>query len=121
MDHFDDSNHHIEGTMQEKVLLPCPSCGTIHDLDFYGPGTCKLCLELADGVRQNEIDACLILAQSLKNIESIGWSSFFGGKRKSRKNKMMNQIDLGRKVTVNIVRLGGKVVGTSTGRAAVVS
>jgi hypothetical protein len=89
-------------------------------MDLYGPEICKLCLNHADSVRQDEIDASLIIAQTLESVESVGWSSFFGKKSKTHSKRKLNQLDLGRKTRVWIIRTGGKDVETSMRRVVVV-
>jgi len=117
IEHYDTDDYRIEGS-KRSVVSSCPSCGGIHDIDFYGPEICKLCLEHTDVTRQEEIEASLVLADVLTNLESVGWSSFFGKRRKSPKKRMLNQVDLERKTTMWIVRIGGKAVGTSRRRVA---
>ena len=95
-------------------------CGTIHEMDLYGPEICKLCLNDADSVRQDELDASLIIAQILESVESVGWSSFFGKRSKTYGKRKLNQVDLGRKTKVWIIRTGGKAAETSMRRVVVV-
>jgi hypothetical protein len=60
----------------------------------------------ANSARQVEIDVSLIMAQAFRNVESVGWSSFFEKRSKSGKKGMLNHMDLGRKTTLWIVRTG---------------
>ena len=107
MNHFNDSDYRVEKYKRGLDSHSCPMCGVMHNITLYVPGECKLCLEHAETVRQDEIDASLILAQVLKNVESVGWSSFFANRRKSRKKRVLNQMDLEGKMTVWIVRTEG--------------
>jgi hypothetical protein len=54
-----------------------------------GSGRCSTCFESAvQDVRIRELEASIIMAQKLKAIKSIGWSSFFtGSPRPSNKNE----------------------------------
>jgi hypothetical protein len=42
--------------------------------------TCSVCVEMEveEDTRENELTAALIMAQKLKGLQTVGWSSFFG-------------------------------------------
>lgn len=42
------------------------------------PDECDICADHAQDVRMDELAASLIIAQKIRTLQTIGWSSFFG-------------------------------------------
>lgn len=54
----------------------------------FGPEWCLLCFERhATNVRLAELQAGLELAQSLKELKTLGWGSFFGRQRQEMSSR----------------------------------
>ena len=57
----------------------------------FGPEWCLLCFEKhATAVRLAELQAGLELAQTLKNLKTLGWGSFFGRQKQEMSNRRTN-------------------------------
>ncbi|KAF8912371.1 hypothetical protein CPB85DRAFT_1252662 [Mucidula mucida] len=52
---------------------------------------CDICTDMEKEVRHNELAASLIMAQKLKSLQTMGWSSFFsfGGREMDSKGEMI--------------------------------
>jgi len=67
----------------------------------YGPELCLVCLTLyADKIRLEELNACLTLAQTFKELETVSWGSFFGRQTREVSNRM---------TSINIHRTDGRI------------
>lgn len=67
----------------------------------FGPEVCFLCGKLyARVVRQDELQASIELAQSLKQLKTVTWSSFFGKQPHEIRDK---------KTTIYITRTDGRI------------
>lgn len=88
--------------------------------EVYGPDECTVCDLLAPikSVRVRELAASLVIAQMLKTIRSIGWSSFFCNKPGKNEKKADEEEDddedgeeesKERKTTVWVLRQGGRI------------
>lgn len=72
------------------------------DLNFhesstaYGPDECRVCWNLGvpEIVRRREMETAIDMAQKLKAIKSIGWSSFFNGTWRIRRIDEIEEDDL---------------------------
>lgn len=61
-------DRHIEHTQQNEDEV---ELATVPDAD------CDICEPAEKGVRKDELQASLIMAQKLKSLQSVGWASFF--------------------------------------------
>lgn len=75
----------------------------------HGPELCPICsiTVSAPDVRTRELEASLVLAQKLKSLKTISWSSFFAWKLPSEDEKRIG--DWQRVARTYILRRGGRV------------
>lgn len=75
----------------------------------HGPELCPICsiVVSAPDVRTRELEASLALAQKLKSLRTIGWSSFFAWKLAAEDERKVG--DWQRATKTYILRNGGRV------------
>lgn len=75
----------------------------------HGPELCPICsiVVSAPDVRTRELEASLALAQKLKSLRTISWSSFFAWKLASEEERRIG--DWQRMTKMYVLRSGGRV------------